>query len=33
MRFHVDRYERLPLDAENAKLLTIRTKAKTKKPY
>jgi hypothetical protein len=30
MRFHVDRYERLPLTAENAKLLTIRTNAATK---
>jgi hypothetical protein len=30
MRFHVDRYERLPLNGENAKLLTIRTNAKTK---
>jgi hypothetical protein len=30
MRFHVDRYERLPLTRESAKLLTIRTNAQTK---
>jgi hypothetical protein len=30
MRFHVDRYERLALDSENAKLLTIRTGATAK---
>jgi hypothetical protein len=30
MRFQVDRYERLPLTAENAKLLTIHTNAQTK---
>jgi len=30
MRFHVDRYERLPLTAENAKLLTIQTNGQTK---
>jgi hypothetical protein len=30
MRFDVDRYERLPLTTENAKLLTIHTNAQTK---
>ena len=30
LTFHVDRYERLPLNAENAKLLTIPTNAQTK---
>jgi hypothetical protein len=30
VRFHVDRYERLPLTPQNARLLTIRTNAHTK---